>query len=158
MGYGGTEQGHYAIPSVLVNRAFETVYLCGDQIKAAIDDLVHLLRVELLSQGREPSHVSEQDSHLAAFPFQGATRAQDLLSQVRRRVALALCRLGARKLSQVASSVSPRRWGSGQGRAALAAELERRLVLGTTAGALLGELRTALAAEFHRRRIVELTA
>ena len=53
---------------------------------------------------------------------------------------------------------APRRWGSSQGRAALAAELERGLVLGTTAGTQLGELGAALPAEFHRRRIFELTA
>jgi hypothetical protein len=158
VGYGGTEQGHDAIPGVLVNGAFETVYLCGDQLEAAIDDLVHLLRVELLGQGREASHIGKQDGNLAAFPFQGTTRVQDLLGQVRRCVALALCLRGVRTLRRVASSVSSRRWGSGQGRAALATELERGLILGTTAGTLLGELSTALAAEFHRRRIVELTA
>src|SRR5262245_59346981 len=77
---------------------------------------------------------------------------------MRRRVALALCLRGTRNLGWIVSSISPRRWGSSQSHAALATELERGLVLGTTAEAELDKLRTTLTAEFHRRRIVELTA
>src|SRR5215510_13352336 len=69
VGHRSTEQGHHPIPGILVNRAFETVHLRGDQLEAAIDDLVHLLRVERLGQSREASHVGEQDSNLAAFAF-----------------------------------------------------------------------------------------
>src|SRR5262249_7745635 len=43
--YRGTEQGHHPIPGVLVNCAFETVHLRGDQLETTIDNLVHLLRV-----------------------------------------------------------------------------------------------------------------
>src|SRR5262249_5816062 len=99
----------------------------------------------------------EQDRHMAAFPFQGAARAQNFLSQVRRRIALSLCLVTASNLAQVVRSVSTERLRTSQRRSALAAKLERRLVLGTTAGAQLDQLVTALAAEFHRRRIVELT-
>ena len=45
MGHRGTEQSHHSIPSVLVNRAFETVHLRRDQLEAVIDNLVYLLWV-----------------------------------------------------------------------------------------------------------------
>jgi hypothetical protein len=106
---GAIPQGHHPIPGVLVNCAFETVHLCGDRLEAAINNLVHLFWIQLLGQGREASHIGEQDGNLATLPFQGTARAQDLLGQVWRRVVLALYLRGARKLHLVTSSVSPRR-------------------------------------------------
>ena len=45
VGHRGTEQGHYPVSGVLINRAFETVHLRCDQLEATIDNLVHLLWV-----------------------------------------------------------------------------------------------------------------
>jgi hypothetical protein len=45
MGEGGTEQRYHAIAGVLVNRLLQPMHLGRDQVKAAIDDMVHLLWV-----------------------------------------------------------------------------------------------------------------
>src|SRR5215471_7743614 len=54
---GRTEQGHDSVTRVLVDRAFEAVYLRRDALKAAVDDVVHHLGIELLGEGGETSHV-----------------------------------------------------------------------------------------------------
>ena len=73
MGERGAKQGHDAIAGVLVDGALEAVHFCGDALEAAVDDVVHHLRVELLSEGGETSHVGKQHRDLLALPFEGRT-------------------------------------------------------------------------------------
>src|SRR5262245_60087773 len=83
-----SEQSHDTITGVLVNRALEAVHLCRDMLEAAIDDLVHDLRVELFSECGEVGHVGEQHGDLAALPFERTAGGQNLLHQVTWCVAL----------------------------------------------------------------------
>jgi hypothetical protein len=90
MGDRRPEQGHDAIAGVLVDRALEPVHLGGDPLEAAVDNLVHDLRIELLGERGEVRHVGEQHGDLAALPFEGAAGGEDLLGQMPGRVALDL--------------------------------------------------------------------
>jgi hypothetical protein len=80
------EEGHHSIARVLVDRPLEAVHLSGDALEAAVDDLVHHLGVELLGEGGEAHHVSEQDGDLFAFAFEGTPGGQDLLGQMFRGI------------------------------------------------------------------------
>jgi hypothetical protein len=64
---------------VLVDRALEAVHLGGEVLEAAIDDLVHDLRIELFSEGGEVGHIGEQHGNLTALPFERTTGRQNLL-------------------------------------------------------------------------------
>src|SRR5262245_16392822 len=86
MGDRRPEQRHHAIAGVLVDGALKPVHLGGDALEAAVDDLVHLFRVELLGNGRETREVGEKDRNLATLAFEGAAGGEDLLGQVLRGV------------------------------------------------------------------------
>src|SRR5262249_34474867 len=73
---GGTEQRHDPIAGVLIDRPFKLVDLGRNALEAAVDDLVHDLRIELLSEGGKASHVSKQDRDLLTFAFESAARGE----------------------------------------------------------------------------------
>ena len=83
---GRTEQGHDPITRVLVDGAFETMHLSRNTLKAAVDEVVHDLGIELLGERGEAGHVGEQDGDLLALAFEGAARREDLLGQVLRGI------------------------------------------------------------------------
>ena len=43
---------------------------------------MHVFRIQLLENGREPGHIREHDGHDLALPFDGAPGGQDLFNQV----------------------------------------------------------------------------
>jgi hypothetical protein len=49
------------------------VHLGGNAFEAAVDDVVHDLGVELLSERGETRHIGEQHGDLLALAFQRAT-------------------------------------------------------------------------------------
>ena len=55
------------------------MHLGGEVLEAAIDDLVHDLRIELFSEGGEVGHIGEQHGNLTALPFERTTGRQNLL-------------------------------------------------------------------------------
>jgi hypothetical protein len=152
VGDGRAEQGHHAIAGVLVDRALEPVHLGRDALEAAVDDLVHLVRVEPLGHGREAREVGEEDGDLAALPFEGAAGGEDLLGQVPGRVALGHPRTRSEGLRR-------RRWRPPcEGCPTLAAEGKAGWILKATLRAAWGQLRAAAAAKIHAFRIVKPAA
>src|SRR5262245_40461460 len=151
------EQRHHAVACVLVDRPLEPVHLCSDPPEAAIDELMHVLRVKLLGQGGEVGYVGEEHRDLAALPLEGAPGDQDLLGQVPRRVALDLRLLAAVNLHLLRAGWCTRRLRRHQRYPALAAEFKRWLDLSATVQAAKFRLRPTFDAEFHRRWIVKLT-
>jgi hypothetical protein len=92
----GTEEGHDAVAGVLVHRAFEPMHPLGEDLEEAIEDLVPLLRIELVSQLRRALYVREQYCDVLALTFERAPRGEDLLGKMLRgvRVRRAETRLG----------------------------------------------------------------
>src|SRR5213593_2464412 len=86
VGDGRAEERHDAVARVLVDRALEPVDLRSDQLEAALDDAVHVLRIELLGERREPRHVGEEDRDLAALALERRARLEDLVGEVLGRV------------------------------------------------------------------------
>src|SRR3989449_2193584 len=86
VGDGRAEERHDAVARVLVDRALEPVDLRSDQLEAALDDAVHVLRIELLGERREPGDVGEENRHLAALALERRARLEDLIGQVLGRV------------------------------------------------------------------------
>jgi hypothetical protein len=68
----GAEQCHNAVACVLVDRTLEAVNAIGEDLEEAVEDLVPLFGIELLSQIHRALHVGEQHRHLLALAFQGA--------------------------------------------------------------------------------------
>src|SRR5438105_2106996 len=80
------EQGHDPVARVLIDRPLEAVHLRRNMLEAAIDEVVHVLGIELLGEGGETRHIGEQYRDLFAFPFQGTAGGEDFLGQVLGRV------------------------------------------------------------------------
>src|SRR5262249_3851995 len=62
--------------------ALEAMHLGCDVRKAAIDDIVHDLRIELLGEGGEAGHVGKQDGDLLALTLKSRPGRQNFLGQV----------------------------------------------------------------------------
>src|SRR5579862_6043839 len=84
--YRRSEQSHEPIAAVLVDGALEAVNFSANQLEAALDDAMDLLRIELLAECGEIRDVSEQDGHLPPLSFQRRARSHDLLGKIARYV------------------------------------------------------------------------
>src|SRR6266850_8531502 len=77
-----TKEGHEAVAQELIDGALVPVDLLEHQRKGTVHQLVHVFRVELLGNRREPRDIGEQYRYLLALPFEGSSRGQDLFGQV----------------------------------------------------------------------------
>jgi hypothetical protein len=149
VGDRGAEESHDAVARELVDGAFVAVDVAGQDLEAAVHDLVDGFGVETLREGSEAGDVREKDGDLFALAFESAARRQDLLGQVRRRI-----RAGS-GLGQVGVG------GPACDRQALAAaatELVARLIgHEPTARARRGQLMAAARAEPPPRLVLNLT-
>src|SRR5262249_3155176 len=125
---------------VLVDRAFEAVNTLGEDREEAIHDFVPLLGIDLLGEINRALHVGEEHRYLFPLALESASRRQDLLGEVLRRVA---ARIGGL-----------RQWTRADRLATLQAELGSSRQLGTTGSAAMPELRAALEAEPGMLRIL----
>src|SRR5262245_36031084 len=89
-----SEQRHDAIAGILIHRTFEAVNAAVEDLKEAVQDFVPFLRIELLRQIHRALHVGKEHRDLLAFAFEGASRCEDLLSEVLRGVAARVGRSG----------------------------------------------------------------
>jgi hypothetical protein len=128
------EERHDAVAGVMVHRALEAMNAVRKDLEEAVEDLVPLLRVELLGQLHRPLHVGEEDRHLLSLTLEGGLRLQDLIGEVLRGV-------GARR--------ARRRRPFDDSRTALEAELRGGRQLGPAAGAARGEGGAAFEAELR---------
>jgi hypothetical protein len=87
------EQSHDPVAGVLVDRPLEAVNALGEDREEAIHDPVPLFGIHLLAEIHRALHVGEEYGDLFALAFEGATRGEDLLGQMVRRVraGVALC-------------------------------------------------------------------
>jgi hypothetical protein len=81
-----TEQGHDAIAGVLVDRTLEAMNPFGEDREKAIHDPVPILGVDLLGEVHRALHVGKEHRYLLALALEGASRGQDLLGEMLRRV------------------------------------------------------------------------
>jgi hypothetical protein len=136
-----TEESHYTVASILINRPLEAVNAVGKDPEETVKDTVPLLGIDLLGEIHRAFHVCEEHGYLLALAFEGATRSQDLLGEVLRGVGAGV-----------------RWWPSSRGLIdalpAVPAELLPWLVLCPAGGADDRELRAALSAEFSAGSIV----
>ena len=86
MGDRCTEERHDPVAGVLIDRAFEAVNLRGDELKAAVDDPVHLLWIKLFRKRSESGDVSEEYGDLTAFALKRGSGSQDLFGEMLWRV------------------------------------------------------------------------
>src|SRR3990170_1298714 len=152
------EERHHAVARVLVDRPLEAVDLRRDQLEAPVHDPVHLLRVELLRQGREPCDVREEHGDLSALPFEGRPPLQDLLGQVLGRVGDGGRRPPLRGRCRHRRGFRGGAWSGLEARAALAAEPGTAGRFRAALGAVERQGGPALAAKPVLGWTVELTA
>src|SRR3989441_7555977 len=154
------EERHDAAARVLVDRALEPVDLRSDQLEAALDDAVHVLRIELLGERREPRHVGEEDRDLAALALERRARLEDLVGEVLGRVRRERWPVLGRGRRPRAGRRGGRdrrlRLRLAEALAARAAEARPRAEGGTAARAARFERSPAVVAEAVRRRVVGL--
>src|SRR5262247_1600378 len=86
MGDRGTEERHKPITEELINGAFVPMHLVERYLKKAIEERVHCLRSNALSNRSRVCQVTEQHRHLFPFPFEGTPGGQNLLSKMFGRV------------------------------------------------------------------------
>src|SRR5262249_31829795 len=92
---GGAEKRHHAVARVLVDRALEPGHLGGDKFEEPVDDGVHVLRVELLSEARESREVGKEHRDLAALALESGAALEDLVSEMPRGIAVRRARRSA---------------------------------------------------------------
>ena len=71
MGHGSPEQGHETVAKELIERPLVAAYLVQRQVKEPLQQAVHRLRSQALSQGRGVDQVTEEDGDALAFPSHG---------------------------------------------------------------------------------------
>ncbi len=84
--HGRSKQRHDAVPGELVDRALEAMNAVCEDREEAVEDAVPFLGVYALGDVHRPLHVREEDRHLLALAFERASRGEDSLRQMRRRV------------------------------------------------------------------------
>jgi len=67
MGQGGAEEGHHPVSGELVDGPLIAMDLLHEDLEAPIQDLVDLLRVQLLGEGGVMGHVGEEDGDLLSL-------------------------------------------------------------------------------------------
>jgi hypothetical protein len=81
-----TEQRHKTVTQELIDGALVPMNFAKRQLEKAIQQRMHVLWTNTLGYSSGVGKIAEQDGDLFAFPFEGATRRQDFLGQVRRGV------------------------------------------------------------------------
>ena len=84
MGHGGTKERHDAVPHDLVDRPLVAVHGRHHVCQDGVEELPSLLRIAFGQQFHGALQVRKQHGDLLAFAFQGGTRCQNFLGQVRR--------------------------------------------------------------------------
>ncbi len=82
VGQRGAEEGHHPIAGELVDGALVAMDLIHEDLKAPVQDLMDLFRVQLLREGGVGGHVGEEDSDDLALPFYRGAGGEDLVGQV----------------------------------------------------------------------------
>jgi hypothetical protein len=80
------EQRHDPIAGELVHRPLEAVDAVGEDLKEAVHDPIPLLRIDLLAEVHRAFQIREEHGHVLALSLDGASRREDLLSEVLRRI------------------------------------------------------------------------
>jgi hypothetical protein len=62
------------------------MHLGGDQLEAALDDPVHLFRIEALGERGEPREVGEEHGHLPSLALERGAGLENLLGEMPRCV------------------------------------------------------------------------
>src|SRR5437879_5711905 len=91
-----TKQRHKAIAEKLVHRTLIPMDPGEHELEGAVDERVHLLRVETLGKRGEARHICEQDRHLLSLAFERALGDQNLLGEVSGGVGLGRREAGLR--------------------------------------------------------------
>src|SRR5215510_6162920 len=82
MGDGSTEERHEAIAQELINGPFVPMHLVECYLKKAIEERVHCLRSDALSNRSRVRQVTEQHRHLFAFTFESTPGGQNFFGKV----------------------------------------------------------------------------
>lgn len=82
VGDGRAEERHEAVPEKLVRRTLEPVDGPQHQLEGAVHEVVHLLGIQFLRDGREPRHVGEKDRDLLPLALERPADFENFLRQV----------------------------------------------------------------------------
>ena len=111
-------QRHDAVAGVLVHRAFEAVYVFGEDGEEMFEDGVPFLGAELLSEFHRTLRFGERHGHLFALAFERELRLQDVGGKVFRGKCFGVQARGSRIGIGVADAIhseQPGPSGSGDG-------------------------------------------
>src|SRR5262249_797068 len=96
VGDGRSEQRHDAVAGELIDRAFESVDVRGENLEDAIKNAVPLFGAQLIGKSHGIDDVDEQDTHLLALTLERGPNGEYLLGEVTWRVGARIARLRSR--------------------------------------------------------------
>jgi hypothetical protein len=102
VGQGSSEQGHYSIPSELIDRAFISVNFVHEELEAAIHYLVNSLWVQLLGNRGVVCDVGKENRYKLTFTLDGASGGKDSVGQMFRSVGVRFAVVSGGDLSRFA--------------------------------------------------------
>src|SRR5262245_13085620 len=86
MGNGSPEQRHEAVTKELINGAFILMNRGQSEFEEMVQQGMHGLRAQTLSQGCGVRNITEEHGDLFALPFERTPGGEDFLGQMRRGV------------------------------------------------------------------------